>query len=147
MAMSGVGATGLDYPKFRAELKAQNLFSSQNTSLEMRFQLLESFIDGLSETYGVKCFEERMPEKLNPQKWTKEQIKKRKEQPDMWTPEPGSLTIVDLSDPFVNENSACALFDICLSLFLENHRVGGTVLALDEAHKVSIPLTIWRWSS
>ncbi|KAI4101263.1 MAG: hypothetical protein LQ339_005191 [Xanthoria mediterranea] len=135
MAMSGVEASGLDYPKFRAELKAQNLFSSQNTSLEMRFQLLESFIDGLSETYGVKCFEERMPEKLNPQKWTKEQIKKRKEQPDMWTPEPGSLTIVDLSDPFVNENSACALFDICLSLFLENHRAGGTILALDEAHK------------
>jgi len=33
--------------------------------------------------------------------------------------EQGSLTIVDLSCPFVTENDACVLFSICL-LFLGN---------------------------
>ena len=32
----------------------------------------------------------------------------------------GTLTIVDLSCPFVNENDACSLFTMCLSLFMEN---------------------------
>ncbi|KAL8726352.1 MAG: hypothetical protein Q9166_006759 [cf. Caloplaca sp. 2 TL-2023] len=144
MAMSDEGDAGLDYLKFRAKLKAQGLFSSQNTILDMRFQLLESFIDGLVEEYGIKFFEEKMPEypqgiagDTERQRWTNEQITKRQKQTDMWEPKPGSLTIVDLSDRFVNENSACALFDICLSLFLENHPNGGTILALDEAHKVS----------
>ncbi|KAL8863598.1 MAG: hypothetical protein Q9178_000279 [Gyalolechia marmorata] len=142
MAMSDVGGSGFDYPEFRKLLQAQNMFSTQNTSLDMRFQLLESFIDGLLETYGIRCFEEPMPDyppgkagDKARQGWIKAQTMKRMAQPDMWTPEPGSLTIVDLSDRFVKENSACALFDICLSLFLESHPNGGTILALDEAHK------------
>ncbi|KAL8676686.1 MAG: hypothetical protein Q9186_006819 [Xanthomendoza sp. 1 TL-2023] len=142
MAMSGEADTGLDYPKFRKELKAQKLFSSQNVSLDMRFQLLESLIDGLLEKYGVELYEEQMPTfssttagNKDKKKWRNLQVEKRKAQPDMWTPLPGSLTIVDLSDRFVDENSACALFDVCLSLFLENQPEGGAILALDEAHK------------
>ncbi|KAL8670719.1 MAG: hypothetical protein Q9224_007655, partial [Gallowayella concinna] len=148
MAMSGEADTGLDYPNFRAELKAQKLFPSQNVSLDMRFQLLESLIDGLLEGYGVELFEEQMPrfssttaDNKDWEKWRNLQVEKREAQPDMWTPLPGSLTIVDLSDRFVDENSACALFDVCLSLFLENQPEGGTILALDEAHKVDISST------
>ena len=58
-----------------------------------------------------------------------------KSQDNIWTFDQGSLTIVDLSCPFVNENDACALFSICLSLFLENRNKVGRVVALDEAHK------------
>ncbi|EGD94539.1 hypothetical protein TESG_02052 [Trichophyton tonsurans CBS 112818] len=54
---------------------------------------------------------------------------------DIWSFEKGSLTIVDLSCPFVDENDACALFDICIGIFLEGRGKGGRVIALDEAHK------------
>lgn len=49
--------------------------------------------------------------------------------------QPGSLTIVDLSDQFVDAATVCVLFDICLSLVEENAPSAGLVIALDEAHK------------
>ena len=45
--------------------------------------------------------------------------------------------IVDLSCPCVTAEGACALFNMCLSLFLEQQTTTGRVVALDEAHKVS----------
>ncbi len=44
--------------------------------------------------------------------------------------------IVDLSCPFVDGNAACALFDICLELLLEDRSNVGRIVALDETHKV-----------
>jgi hypothetical protein len=49
----------------------------------------------------------------------------------------GTLTIVDLTDPFINTSSANALFDLALSLYLETDIPSGKLLVLDEAHKVS----------
>lgn len=54
----------------------------------------------------------------------------------IWSFEPGSLTIVDLSCPFVDESTACAMFNICLALFLEDRQKAGRIVVLDEAHKV-----------
>ena len=59
---------------------------------------------------------------------------------NVWSFQPGSLTIVDLSCPFVDESAACALFNICLALFLENRGDVGRVVVLDEAHKVREPM-------
>lgn len=55
---------------------------------------------------------------------------------DIWSFEAGTLTIVDLSCPFIDESAACAMFDICLALFLEERAGVGRIIALDEAHKV-----------
>jgi hypothetical protein len=53
-----------------------------------------------------------------------------------WVPRNGHLTIVDLSCPCVTPEMACSLFNICLSLFLEqDSAVVGRIIALDEAHK------------
>jgi hypothetical protein len=52
----------------------------------------------------------------------------------------GSITIVDLSCPFVDANTACALFDIYMSIYLESDSTVGKVIAVDEAHKVYFPL-------
>lgn len=52
-----------------------------------------------------------------------------------WTPQPGQLTIVDLSCPCVTAETACSLFNICLSQFLEQEHSVGRIIALDEAHK------------
>lgn len=50
----------------------------------------------------------------------------------------GQLTIIDLSDPFIDPASACGLFDIILRLFVRANVQTGKVLVVDEAHKVRI---------
>jgi hypothetical protein len=50
--------------------------------------------------------------------------------------EAGSLTIIDLSCPFIDSSTACVLFDICMGLYLEFNPTIGKIIAMDEAHKV-----------
>jgi len=50
----------------------------------------------------------------------------------------GQLTIIDLSDPFLDAASACGLFEIIVRLFVRADVGTGKVLVVDEAHKVSI---------
>ena len=114
MAAENKGKRGLNYLDFRARMAAQGFSREQDQFLSIRLQLLESFLDSESFTSTAQ------PE----------------DAVDIWEFEPGTLTIVDLSCPFVNENDACSLFSICLSLFMENRSRGGMIVALDEAHKV-----------
>ena len=53
----------------------------------------------------------------------------------------GQLTIIDLSDPFMDAGSACALFEIVTRLFVRAEVSTGKVLVVDEAHKVDIYLS------
>ncbi|KAH9894405.1 hypothetical protein C8Q73DRAFT_515623 [Cubamyces lactineus] len=48
---------------------------------------------------------------------------------------PGRLTIIDLSDPFIDPSSACSLFEIVTRLFVRADVGTGKVLVVDEAHK------------
>ncbi|KAG6817206.1 hypothetical protein H0H87_011564 [Tephrocybe sp. NHM501043] len=48
---------------------------------------------------------------------------------------PGRLTIIDLSDPFIDSASACGLFEIIVRLFIRSDLGTGKVLVVDEAHK------------
>lgn len=49
---------------------------------------------------------------------------------------PGQLTIVDLSDPFIDPKSACGLFEIVTRIFTRaDLGKAGKVLLVDEAHK------------
>ena len=48
----------------------------------------------------------------------------------------GMLTIIDLSDPFLDVASACGLFEIIIRLFIRADVGSGKVLVVDEAHKV-----------
>lgn len=50
--------------------------------------------------------------------------------------DPGQLTIIDLSDPFLDEGAACGIFDIMTRLFVRADVQTGKVLVVDEAHKV-----------
>ena len=52
---------------------------------------------------------------------------------------PGHLTIVDLTDPFIDATSACSLFEIVVRLFVRAKVDTGKVLLVDEAHKVCQP--------
>jgi hypothetical protein len=114
MALEAQGRPGVDYSKFKDRLEAAGLTREQTGPLRLRLQLLESFLD----------------QKINKGKGANFPAS------NIWNFEQGSLTIVDLSDPFVNQNDACALFSICLTLFMESRGQGGRIVALDEAHKV-----------
>jgi len=115
MAVEREGRAGVDYAEFKSRLDSADFSRDQNGPLRLRLQLLESFLD---PRMGRSTGANTIPSS------------------NVWRFEQGSLTIVDLSDPFVNENDACSLFSICLSLFMESRGKGGKIVALDEAHKV-----------
>lgn len=50
--------------------------------------------------------------------------------------EPGEVTIMDLSCPFVDASTACVLFKIGMGMFLGSDAASGKVIFVDEAHKV-----------
>ncbi|KAF7983973.1 hypothetical protein HWV62_18412 [Athelia sp. TMB] len=56
----------------------------------------------------------------------------------------GRLTIIDLTDPFMEPNSACGLFEIITRLFIRADVRTGKVLVVDEAHKASTYRRICR---
>lgn len=137
------GPGGLDYAAFRKNLAQEKLSDQQNSPLKLRLDLLESFMDAPLERRPV--FPDGKAGRKAACNWDEAALRTRQEQEvkmaKKWSFQPGSLTIVDLSDPLVDESAACALFNICLDLFLENRGDVGRIVALDEAHKVRHPIS------
>lgn len=113
MAREKRGGPGLNYVDFIARIEGQGFDSQQNAMLSLRLRLLESFLAAREQGPETAALLDTM-----------------------FNSAQGTLTIVDLSCPFVNEGDACALFTICLSIFMDNRSECGRVVALDEAHKV-----------
>ena len=91
----------------RLEGKKESFNPAQLTGLEQRMALLTSFLD------------------------TRPRSSPRAERFAA-----GQLTIIDLSDPFIDPASACGLFEIITRLFVRAEVGTGKVLVVDEAHKV-----------
>ena len=53
----------------------------------------------------------------------------------------GHLTIIDLTCPFMDSNTACVLFKIGLGMYLRSDMSTGKVIVVDEAHKVRTMLS------
>ena len=149
MAIEGKGAPGIRYEAFKQRLGMEGFTFAQNGPLKLRLDLLDSFMDLPSHSPSLVPSEKpQFPDTKNGRKaervwdatWAENMRRKIEEEARIWNFEPGSLTIVDLSCPFVDDSAACALFTICLELFLENRGAVGRVIALDEAHKVCLPL-------
>ncbi|EZF38433.1 hypothetical protein H112_07386 [Trichophyton rubrum D6] len=115
MAKESNGQRGIDFQDFETRVREKSTLRGQCTALNMRLDLLRSFLEVRLSKKGKG--------------------KPASRKGDIWNFEKGSLTIIDLSCPFVDENDACALFDICIGIFLEGRGKGGRVIALDEAHK------------
>ena len=123
MAIESKGTPGLNYRAFRNRLSQEDLTPNQRGPLKLRLDLLESFM------YGV-------PPVSTDATQNAKRAQLIAQQNEAWNFPAGSLTIVDLSCPFVDENAACMLFSIVLDLFLERRGSGcGRIIALDEAHK------------
>ena len=141
--MESQGAPGLNYNEFRKRVEAEAFTGQQIAPLKLRLELLESFMDRSStgeEGQQEAFFPESKAGRQARTKWLSQKARERSlgnQSPDRaWGFEPGTLTIVDLSCPFVDESSACALFSICLDLFLERRNNTSRIVVLDEAHKV-----------
>ncbi|KAI1344622.1 hypothetical protein F5Y15DRAFT_117580 [Xylariaceae sp. FL0016] len=111
-----------NYSVFRHNILAQDLTEAQKGPLLQRLETLESFM---------------VPDHIHPSNHAsaRGQTQARKIKGTRWEPQEGQLTIVDLSCPCVTAEMACSLFNIYLSLFLEQDPVVGRIVALDEAHK------------
>lgn len=120
------------YSKFKQMLVSEGLTDMQLAPLKQRLDTLESFM----VEHQAKAFD------MFTRGGTPRSVKKQQDAPGAlqsgttWTPQSGTLTIVDLSCPCVTADMACSLFNICLSLFLEQPCEDvGRIIALDEAHK------------
>lgn len=150
MAIESQGAPGFEYAVFKNRLLEEGFTDKQNGPLRLRLNLLESFMDiphqEGSQTFTVKptFLSTKEGEKAR-KRWEQAELKKTEEalaksrnKPDIWSFQPGCLTIVDLSCPFIDGGAACVLFNICLALFLEDRSSASRIIALDEAHKVRL---------
>lgn len=95
---------------FEANPELVGLDGQQKKMLNLRLDLLKSYL--------ANCIKKDLRPKSN-----------------TFQPKPGELTIVDLTDPFVNPSTACTLFDIALSLFKQQSSTHGMIIVLDEAHR------------
>ncbi|KAJ5050430.1 uncharacterized protein L3040_002313 [Drepanopeziza brunnea f. sp. 'multigermtubi'] len=106
-----------NYAEFKQLIALSPMTPAQQAPLTQRLDSLESFMPkAQTQVNALKA-------------------KTSKESGNDWTIKPGTLTIVDLSCPCVTSDGACALFNMCLSLFLEQKTNVGRIVALDEAHK------------
>ncbi|GAP90726.2 hypothetical protein SAMD00023353_5200590 [Rosellinia necatrix] len=111
-----------NYREFTDKLDNEQLSPDQKRGLRQRLDLLESFM----------VQNQVMPT------WKQNENAQRG---NNWTPKAGELIIVDLSCPCITTSMACALFNICLSIFLEQDLTQrpdsprGRIVALDEAHR------------
>lgn len=103
-----------DYFEFRKRLRDLRLDRSQTPFLDQRLDLLDSFLDLKGKgRSGGDYFVD------------------------------GGVTILDLSCPFMDQDTACVLFRIAIDLFLHAHPSRGKLIVADEAHKVSnLPLSL-----
>jgi len=90
------------------ELQKRKFNPAQLSGLEQRLSILNSFIEKSSKSKSSK---KRFAA--------------------------GQLTIIDLSDPFIDPSSACGLFEIVSRLFVRADVQTGKILVVDEAHKVN----------
>ncbi|KAK8066768.1 hypothetical protein PG997_013515 [Apiospora hydei] len=112
MAMEG--PQNFTFTKFRQRIDQFPWLRGQETPLKMRLQLIDSFIAPGHHTTSTR------PAPASE---------------DIWAFKPGTITILDLSDPQISSDDACILFAICLSIFLKSPSQCGRVVAMDEAHK------------
>ena len=142
LATKNQHTSGLNYKEFKDRLSTERFNDGQLAMLATRLDLLESFmVQPGAQVNKAKPNNHADTKKAHAERveWqNKEDARERAKiaKRGIWSFKPGSLTIVDLSCPFVDESAACVMFNICLALFLEDRQDAGRIVALDEAHKV-----------
>lgn len=116
---------------------------AQSAGLEQRMSLLESFIEPTSRSSNNTSKTSRAGTNntsARPASWMSTGSVNGLSMMGRRAPRfaAGQLTIIDLSDPFIDPASAASLFDIVLRLFIRADVGTGKVCVVDEAHKVGV---------
>ena len=119
ISMNKNSGEGINYNAFAKRLSDEIFSKDQKAMLDQRQNLLESFMET-----GIKTYPSG-----------KELIGRAYKHGKVLAGKPGSLTIVDLTDPMMDPSSACTFFEICMSVFLQGRKDHGRAIVLDEAHK------------
>jgi hypothetical protein len=127
MAITKGGNGTFDYPTFTEKLAEAGFTDMQSGPLDLRLDLLESYVD-VKPRPTITMVNGKLVSKPN----VRNPMRKRA-RPDILQGPAGSLTIIDLTDPVIDPDTACVLFNICLSIYVSQTKVG-KVIALDEAH-------------
>jgi len=110
------------YSNFKKQALELELTPQQKGPMNQRLALLESFMH-----------EDDVPAATN--KKNKQKAVNAQANQHLFDLKPGTLTVVDLTDTFVDASTACLLFDICLGLAQEQRPDSGLMVTLDEAHR------------
>lgn len=113
IAIESQGLRRFNYTTFKDKLSVTQFARGQDGPMKLLLDLLESFMKR-STGFSRKVLANT--------------------ENDFLVGSPGSLIIVDLTDPVIDADSACILFDICLSVFIQQTQCG-KIVALDETHK------------
>ncbi|POS85823.1 hypothetical protein EPUL_004986 [Erysiphe pulchra] len=137
-----------NYADFKRAVQQCTMLPGQIGPLNQRLDTLESFmpksqtdtqhkpqIDNQRSNKKKKKKEKGPSPKANIDPPNQIEEKHKELSGNDWSIQPGTITIVDLSCPCVTSDAACALFNMCLNLFLEQPTKIGRIIALDEAHK------------
>ncbi|RPD66710.1 P-loop containing nucleoside triphosphate hydrolase protein [Lentinus tigrinus ALCF2SS1-6] len=133
-----------------SELDAQAVLSmmavGSSDSAPLYMHTLLSIMRELGENFNIHEFREKIDvakQKMNPNQ--KAGLEQRLSLLDAFVDDhddrkvsffkEGYITIVDLSDPFIDPGSASSLFEIATRLFVRAKLSTGKVLVVDEAHK------------
>ena len=111
---------GIDFAEFEKKLEAKNFTSSQQGFLDQRRSLMNTL----------------MREQFKKMDVHKDLAKAASLNDDIFAVTPGTLTVVDLTDPMIDIGTACTLFEMCMAIFKEKTKDYSKIIALDEAHKV-----------
>lgn len=138
LKMKNQKSEGLNYKEFIRLLGLQEFDSQQERMIALRLSLLEGFLNLSDDSFQGQQHSTSSKKSRERSKQSKKDREKLREMAgnDDWNFAPGSLTIVDLSCPFIGNDLACTLFDIMLGLFLGDREECGRIVVLDEAHKV-----------
>lgn len=114
--LRSMGQDNFSYKKFRQEVSQRRWTDGQRDGLTQRLDILDSIVSRKLDIPSLNDYSE-----------------------------PGSLIILDLSDPFMDVASACAYFHIAMGLFVEPSKAHfadsrgsntyGKLVVFDEAHK------------
>jgi hypothetical protein len=107
----------------KLEERKKDMNPAQKAGLKQRLELLQTFI---RQTTGSKPMRHSYT-------MTSQNAASDKEETRF---APAMVTIIDLSDPFIDPPLAGAVFEICIRLFQRADVNTGKVLVVDEAHKV-----------
>ncbi|KAF2662936.1 hypothetical protein K491DRAFT_584523 [Lophiostoma macrostomum CBS 122681] len=128
MAIETKGAGPFNYTHFKNRLFATTFAPAQSGPMDQRLKLLESLMPPADSHLPP-------PPRRKPRKSKAKPDDADADTHDYLTGTPGTLTIVDLTDPTIDADGACVLFNICLSVFIQQAASRGKIVALDEAHK------------